>query len=170
MDIQLELANLKNFDTLLYEFKEDLNHYLQTVKGCTKMTSLSDIISFNERHADQCLAYGQNILVESNQTSIDDPKYIQLKNDKLKGASTFEHLLRTQKLSALVSIHWLSYAPMFGNPSIVVPAKKLTDDQPKSLVFVGKKWDDATLFTLASAYEKYTKHRIPPVKESYKKS
>jgi Asp-tRNA(Asn)/Glu-tRNA(Gln) amidotransferase A subunit family amidase len=85
-----------------------------------------------------------------------------MKNQKTVIASTFEKILRDNQLDALLSTYWLSYAPMFGNPSICVPAKGLIDQMPKSLVFVGKKWDDANLISIAHTYEIKTKHRVSP--------
>jgi amidase len=163
IDLSIELENLKNFDTLTYEFKDGMNKYLQSVSGQTRMKSLEDIINFNLEDPERRLKYGQNILVESNETEgLHDQKYIDMKKDKLEKASLFEKMLYEHQLDALVSTYWLSYAPMYGNPSICVPAKPLTDETPKSLVFVGKKWDDKTLVSIAHHYEIATKHRIPP--------
>jgi amidase len=163
IDIEIELEDLKNFDTLIYEFKHDINHYLQSVSGQTRMKSLEDIINFNFEDPERRLKYGQNILIDANQTEgLEDPKYLQMKKDKITKASLFEKLLRKHQCDALISTYWLSYAPMFGNPSICVPAKALVDQSPKSIVFVGKKWDDASLISIAHTYEQLTKHRIPP--------
>ena len=163
VDISIELQDLKNYDTLVYEFKHDLNNYLKTVFGLTRMKSLEDIINFNLEDPEKRLKYGQNILIESNETKgIDDPIYLDMKRDKMKKASLFESLLVEHQLDALISTYWLSYAPMYGNPSICVPAKPLIDENPKSVIFVGKKWDDKTLISLSHLYEQKTKHRIPP--------
>lgn len=163
IDLEIELEDLKNFDTLVYEFKDGINSYLKSVDGHTKMTSLTDIINFNINNSEKCLRYGQNILVKSNETSsILDPTYLEMKRIKTEKASLFEKLLILNNLDALLSTYWLSYAPMFGNPSICVPAKPLLDKTPKSIIFVGKKWDDATLISIAHHYESWTNYRIPP--------
>jgi amidase len=163
IDLSIELENLKNFDTLTYEFKDGINHYLKTVSGQTRMKSLDDIINFNLKDPERRLKYGQNILVESNETTgLNDPHYIEMKKEKLEKASLFQKLLIEHHLDALMSTYWLSFAPMFGNPSICVPAKALIDETPKSIVFVGKKWDDKTLIAIAHHYEISTNHRIPP--------
>jgi len=163
VDIEIELEDLKNFDTLIYEFKHDINLYLKTVAGQTRMKSLDDIINFNLEDPERRLKHGQNILVEANQTQgLLDEKYINMRKEKIAKASLFEKLLKTHHCDALISTYWLSFAPMFGNPSICVPAKALIDQTPKSIVFVGKKWDDATLISIAHSYEQLTKHRIPP--------
>ena len=164
VDLSIDLEDLKNFDTLVYEFKHTLNLYLKSVDGLTRMKSLEDIIQFNLEDPEKRLKYGQNILIKSNETKgLDDPAYLKMKQEKTEKASLFEKLLREHQLDALISTYWLPYAPMFGNPSICVPAKALMDDKPKSIIFVGKKWDDATLISIAHLYEQKTKHRIPPI-------
>ena len=55
-----------------------------------------------------------------------------------------------------------SYAPIYGNPTISVPAKALTDLEPISIVFFGKRYDDENLITIAHQYEINTNYRIPP--------
>lgn len=163
VDLEIELEDLKNFDTLIYEFKDGLNQYLKSVEGHTKMTSLGDIIEFNIKDPSSRLRYGQNILIKSNETSsILDPTYLEMKKIKTEKSSLFEKLLRMHNLDALISTYWLSYAPMFGNPSVCVPAKPLLDEVPKSIIFVGKKWDDSTLISIAHHYESWTNYRVPP--------
>ena len=159
-----EVKHLKNDASLLYEFKNGLNHYLKTVEGHTKMTSLSDIIEFNNDNHTRCLKYGQSILTKSDETNgdLNDTKYLKIRQALLKEARKFQDLLELEHLDALVSTKWLSYAPIHGNPSICVPGKKLIDQKPISLVFVGKKWDEQTLIAIAHHYEMNTLHRIPP--------
>lgn len=159
-----EVKHLKNDASLLYEFKHGLNQYLDSVSGYTQMTSLSDIIEFNNKNKERCLKYGQSILTKSNETNgdLNDAEYLKIRQSLLKEAKKFQDLLETEHLDALVSTKWLSYAPIHGNPSICVPGKKLIDQKPISLVFVGKKWDEQTLIAIAHHYEINTKHRIPP--------
>lgn len=167
-DVQIESKPLKNDDTLLYEFKNGLNHYLESVSGHTKMKSLKDIIEFNQLDPENRMKYGQSILVSAESTSGDlkDEKYLELRKNLLQEAILLENIMNEKKFDALISTHWTGYAPIAGNPSICVPAKPLSDLKPISLVFVGKKWDDATLISIAHAYEKATNHRIPPILKS----
>ncbi|HBY64889.1 MAG TPA: hypothetical protein DEG42_00570 [Acholeplasmataceae bacterium] len=167
IDIVIKSGSMNNLKSLLYEFKHDLNHYLKTVEGSTKMKSLQDIISFNQEDPEVRLKYGQTILIDSDKTSgqLDEPKYLSIRKKLLKEANRFEDLMQKLHLDALLSTRWSSYAPIAGNPSICVPGKPLIDLKPISVVFVGKKFDDATLISIAHAYEQATKHRIPPTLE-----
>ena len=138
---------MNNLKSLLYEFKHDLNHYLKTVEGSTKMKSLQDIITFNQEDPEVRLKYGQTILIDSEKTSgqLDEAKYLLIRKKLLKEANRFEDLMQKLHLDALLSTKWSSYAPIAGNPSICVPGKPLIDLKPISVVFVGKKYDDSTL-------------------------
>jgi amidase len=164
IDIVIKAKRMNNVTTLLYEFKHDLDQYLTTVSGHTKMKSLSDIIDFNQENPKERLKYGQTILEDSNKTKDypENPVYQKNRAKLLLEANRFEEIMQRLNLDALLSTKWTSYAPIAGNPSICVPAKALIDLKPVSIVFVGKKWDDATLISIAHAYERATKHRIPP--------
>ncbi len=162
-NFEIEMHPMKNFDTLIYDFKYDFNNYLDTVKGFTAMKSLKDVIDFNKLDPENRLKYGQNILEASESThGVHDENYIKLRIELVNEAMTLEKLMLENQLDAVLSTYWLSYAPVYGNPSICVPAKALIDLQPRSIVFVGKKWDDATLISIAHTYEQATNHRIPP--------
>ncbi|MBU1094454.1 MAG: amidase [Firmicutes bacterium] len=150
--------------SLFYEFKNGINAYLKSVSGYTKMTSLKDIIEFNLRDPEKRMKYGQSILVDSQKTTgnFNDEEYIEFRKNLLIEANRLENMMQEENLDALLSTTWASYAPVAGNPSICVPAKPLTDLKPISIIFVGKKWDDAKLISIAHEYEQATKHRIPP--------
>ena len=47
------------FDVLTYEFKPDLNAYLQASDSSNKVRSLAELIEFNNDHPDEMLKYGQ---------------------------------------------------------------------------------------------------------------
>src|SRR5690242_19621386 len=67
------------FDVLLYEFKADLNAYLQGLGASTPMRSLKDLIAFNESKADFEMPYfGQDIFEKAQAKGpLTDPKYRQ---------------------------------------------------------------------------------------------
>ncbi len=164
VDVEIKPNPMKNDVTMIPEFKHDLNRYLQSVKGYTKMISLSDIIAFNKEDPEKRMKYGQTILEAADQTSGDllDATYLANRESLLKEANRLETMMQELHIDALISTKWTSYAPIAGNPSICVPAKPLIDLTPKSLIFVGKKWDDALLIAIAHTYEQATHHRIPP--------
>ncbi len=151
--VDVEIPNLENDPTLLIEFKYAMNQFLKDVTGATKMTSLTDIIQFNEDHKERCLRYGQSILTASNQTSgdLNDPVYLNAREELLNKASRFEMIMREHHLTALVTPFWLGFAPIYGNPSICIP-EGVYEGKPKALVFVGKIGDDVSLLGLTHQY------------------
>jgi amidase len=162
--IPFKQQSIPNHQTLIHEFKHDLNHYLKSIKGYSKMTSLRDIIAFNKEDPERRLRYGQSIFEEAEATKGDltDPFYLMKRERFLKEANRFENIMKKRGLSALLHTSWTSHAPVAGNPSIVVPAKPLNDQKPRALVFVGRRFEDDVLIEIAHAYESRTKHRIPP--------
>lgn len=164
MRIPFEARRIENHKALMVDFKHDLNQYLHTVHGYTQMESLSDIIRFNASDPKRCLKYGQTLLVQSEEThgNPEHPDYLSMRAEQEKEARRFEDLMHLYGLTALVSTIWTSYAPVYGNPSVVVPGKAITDNKPIGVVFVGKKFDDANLIAIAHHYEASTHHRLPP--------
>lgn len=163
-NVYLESRPIPNHESLIYEFKSDLNHYLSTVRGHTAMQSLSDIIAFNKAHEEECLKYNQALFEAADATSgsLTEPAYRHVRKKVLKEALAMDRLLHDENLDAIVMPRRSSHAPIAGNPIVSVPAKPLTDLQPRSLCFVGRKWDDEALISIAYHYETATKHRIKP--------
>ncbi len=152
------------YPAMLHEFKVGMNAYLKSVQPI-QMKTLSDIIAYNQKHADVCLKYGQSILEAADALpgNLKDPGYLTARKKATEEAESFASLYDTHGLDAIISLSWNSYGPALGHPSIVVPAKDLNQDlKPKSFVFMGPKWSEATLIALAHHYEVSTQHRKPP--------
>lgn len=152
------------YPAMLHEFKVGMNAYLKSVQPI-QMKRLSDIIAYNQKHADVCLKYGQSILEAADALPGDltHPDYLKARENANEEAAQFAALYDTHALDAIISLSWNSYGPALGHPSIVVPAKDLNQDlTPKSFVFMGPKWREETLIALAHHYEISTQHRKPP--------
>lgn len=167
-DVTLEAKKMPNDITLIHEFKGELNKYLATQKGQTKMTSLSDIIAYNKDHAEACLKHGQSILEASEKTSgtLTEPEYLKARLEIDAIANEINTLMDEHELDVLLLPRRTSHAPISGNPCITVPAKSLTDLIPGNLCMIAKKWDDETLFSVAYAYEQKTLYRVAPTLEN----
>jgi len=154
LDIEIEYPKTKNDSTMLYEFKASMNAFIKSLNGATKRTSLKDIIEFNEANKERCLRYGQSILTAAENTSgdLNDPVYLAYRKTLLEEFSLFETLIETKGLLALTAPLWMGFAPIYGNPSINVPAG-IIDGVIKSMVFVGKKYEDSKLIQLCHQFE-----------------
>jgi len=162
-EIELELKDMQNHITLIYDFKVDLNHYLSRYKP-DKVRSLKDLIAFNDQDAKTRLKYGQSIFTASEKTSgaLREVEYYQKRKEILEIAGEYQRLLEERNLKAIVSVKRTSHAPIFGNPVIATPAKALVDDEPRSLFFIGKLYHDDDLFAYANRYEKKFNKRLKP--------
>lgn len=153
-EIIVKLPKLENEPTLLVEFKYAINQFLQSVSGLTPHKSLEDLILFHREHAKRCLRYGQTIFEKAVAThgDVTHPEYLAWRDSLLDEAHLFEKILHEKQLVAIGTPVWLSFAPIYGNPSLCIP-EGIFNKQPKAMVFVAKKYDDQTLLRFGHAYE-----------------
>lgn len=168
---------------LMYEFKDGLNRYLDSLGAHAPIRTLADLIEFNDRHADKELRYfGQETLIQSQKKG---PLTEQAYLDALKRC---RDLARTQGIDAVMDAHHLdaivaptggpagatdliygdrdiggssTLAAVAGYPSITVPAGNVMG-LPLGLSFFGRAYSEPTLLKLAYAFEQATKARIAP--------
>jgi len=155
------------YRVLWFEFKADLNAFLSTVGPQVPVRSLKELIQYHEAHADKALKYGQQILVEAEETSgtLTDPEYIAAleKDIHLSREAGLDALFAAERLDALVSAsnYGVAIPAKAGYPSITVPAGYV-GKEPVGLTFSGLAYSEAALIRLAYGYEQATKHRVPP--------
>jgi amidase len=169
-------------EVLLYEFKHDLNAYLATRQGLPVKT-LADLIAFNDTNREREMPYfGQEIFTMAQAKGpLTDEAYpaALLKNRRLAGAEGIDRALAAHSVVALVaptlSPAWVtdlvngdhymgsSSTPgaVAGYPSVTVPAGSLAG-LPVGVSFIGPAWSEATLISLAYAFEQGTKARTAP--------
>jgi amidase len=170
------------FDVLLYEFKADLNAYLADRRK-RGVSSLADLIAFNDKHKDREMPYfGQEIFEKAQKKGpLTDAAYRQAlrKCRRLTRTLGIDAVMTRHRLDALVcptsGPAWLidlingdygtggsSSAPaVAGYPHITVPGE-FVFGLPVGISFIGRAWSEPTLFKLAYAFEQATKHRKPP--------
>ena len=172
------------FEVLLYEFKADLNAYLQGVAPNVPVHSLADVIAFNLRNASTEMPYfGQEIMEQAQKKGpLTDPKYraALAKAKRMSGPQGIDATMTKHKLDALIAptqaAVWLTDlvngdpggfnvfsgpAAVAGYPHITVPMG-FVQGLPVGLSFVGGAWSEPTLLKLAYAFEQATKARRKP--------
>jgi len=164
VDISFTEPEMPNHVSLIYEFKVDLNNYFSTVKGFTKINSLKELIEFNKENSEKCLKYGQSIFEAAEATSgtLEEAEYIDVRNKLVYDANEFNRIMEDKHIDVIIMNQRTSHAPIAGNPIIAVPAKALVDDEPRSLFFVSKNFEDEKCIRVAYQYEQATKYRIKP--------
>jgi amidase len=170
-------------EVLLYEFKANLNAYLEGLGPTARVKSLDDVIAFNERERLREMPYfGQELfLMAQEKGPLSEPAYTQaLATCRARARDHgIDAVLREHRLDAIVAPtgspawptdlingdHFLgassSPAAVAGYPNITVPAGYV-HGLPVGISFIGGAWSEARLIGLAYAFEQATKHRRPP--------
>jgi amidase len=181
-DINIEPGDMYDAENevLLYEFRADLNAYLQ--KSGAPVQSLAELIVYNDANAETVMPiFGQEILIEADAKGpLTEEAYLTaLETSKSISQSALDKLLAEHELDALISPtngpSWLidhingdafgigssSLAAISGYPSITVPAG-FVSGLPIGLSFVTKPWNEKQLIEIAYAFEQTTGVRKPP--------
>ena len=165
---------------LQYEFKNDLNAYLEARK--TGLT-LEKLIAFNDKHRREEKPYfEQDLFVESQQRgTLNDVSYLSAlsSNRRLARAEGIDAVLKKFRVDAIVAptagpawlIDWVTGdhdtggcstpAAVAGYPHITVPAG-FEHGLPIGISFFGTAWSEPVLLRLAYAFEQAAKARRPP--------
>ncbi|WP_321282328.1 amidase [Marinifilum fragile] len=185
IDVELENINQygnEEYEVLLYEFKHDLNEYLNKCKFPI-VKSLDDIIKFNEQFKDREMPwFGQEILEMANQKGdLNEKEYLEAlaKSKKLSGELGIDYTLKKYNVDALIAptngpawnidlVNGDHYgggssqpAAVSGYPNITVPAG-FVHSLPIGISFFAEAFSEEKLIQLAYSYEQNTMHRRAP--------
>lgn len=173
------------YEVLLYEFKADLNAYLEDIEPGTGTTvrNLAGVIAYNERHSAVVMPiFGQDILtLAQTKGPLTEQAYIDaLLTSKTIAQLGINETLQLHQLDAIIAPSggpaWLtdhingdqsggisssSLAAVAGYPAVTVPAG-FVEDLPVGLSFFGAHMSDAHLVGLAHAFEQASAARIAP--------
>ncbi|HUU27169.1 MAG TPA: amidase [archaeon] len=176
-------GKIEEFMVMLYEFKADLNSYLQELGPPAPVHSLAEIIEFNERNREKEMPYfGQDIFIKAEEKGpLSSPEYQEALSNNLR-------LSREEGIDALMEEHTLDavMAPSGGPPSLTdlvngdhyvggssgpaavagypiinVPAGFIFG-LPFGVSFFGRAYSEPALIKLAYAFEQATNIRRPP--------
>ena len=168
-------------EVLLYEFKADLNSYLEKRGG--PVNSITTLIEFNEKHRREEMPWFDQeiVIMASKKGPLTDNAYIEAhaKCLRLTREEGIDAALKQYKLDAIVAPTngpaWLidnvngdadtggcSTPPAIaGYPHITVPCG-LVHGLPIGLSFFGTAWSESKVIRYAFAYEQATKARQAP--------
>ncbi|WP_066306187.1 amidase family protein [Bacillus sp. FJAT-29814] len=169
-DIKIPSAKaMWKYDVLTYEFKPDLNAYLNGLDPSVKVRSLSDVIAFNNQDEEKMLKYGQTVLLESEETSgsLTEAAYIDtlefdLYHSREQG---IDFALEKYNLDVILfpADEGSQISAKAGYPSIAVPAGYTEAGEPVGLTFAGTAYSEQVLIEAAYGFEQLTKYRKAPV-------
>ncbi|MFQ5982263.1 MAG: amidase family protein, partial [Woeseiaceae bacterium] len=169
------------YEVLLYEFKTDLNAYLESSKAPLK--SLEQIIEFNKTNADTVMPiFGQDILEKSQAKGpLTNTEYVDaLQAIQRATRNGIDDALSEYDLDALIaptnSPAWMTdhvngdvafgvssstLAAVSGYANITVPAG-FVSGLPIGMSFIGTAFSEKTLIEIAYAFEQASRVRRPP--------
>ncbi|MBT8092194.1 MAG: amidase [Gammaproteobacteria bacterium] len=181
-DIEIEAGDMYDaeYEVLLYEFRADLNRYLET--SGAPIATLAGLIEFNEANADTVMPiFGQEIFLQAQEKGpLTDATYLEaLQQSKELARSGIDGALGEHRLHALIAPTngpaWMidhvngdnfgigssSLAAIAGYPNITVPAGQVSG-LPIGLSFIGSAWNEKQLIEIAYAFEQATEARQAP--------
>jgi amidase len=181
IEIETEGMGEAEYEVLLYEFKADLNAYLE--QSGAPLATLADIIAFNRANADRVMPIFQQEILEEAQDKgpLTETEYLEaLASSKRIAQQGIDEAMAEHGLDALVAptggpawltdhingdqssgIYSSSYAAVSGYASITVPAGQVSG-LPIGMSFIGGTLSDARLIGYAFAFEQASEARQPP--------
>ena len=181
-DIEIEADEMydASYTVLLYEFKADLEKYLE--QSAAPFTTLDELIAFNNDNRDTVMPhFGQEVLLEAQEKgTLDDADYLAaLETSKRVASSAIDAALAANSLDALIAptngpawytdhingdsfgVGSSSLAAISGYPNVTVPAG-FKAGLPIGLSFIGPNDADKALIEIAYAFEQASSVRTPP--------
>lgn len=157
-----------DYTVLKYEFKPNLNAYLQKVSKKVAVHSLTDLINFNNNHANTMLKYGQTLLqaAEALSGTLKEQEYVhnRMRDLRLSQREGIDYALRQHGLDAICYPAYIGMdmVARAGYPGITVPAGYV-EGRPFALMFASSAYSEPVLIKFAYAFEQATKHRKAPI-------
>ena len=161
-------------EVLSYEFKADLEAYLQGLGPSQRYRTLDDLIDFNREHAEVEMPYfGQEHFEKAAEKGpLTDPAYLEalarcrrLSRDEGLDAVMDEHVLDAVVAPSNAPAWLIDHAngdhyvggnstpaAVAGYPNVTVPMGSAFD-LPIGISFMGRPWSEGLLIRLASAFE-----------------
>ncbi len=171
-----------SYQVLLYEFKADLNKYLQEHPSAP-VKSMEQIIEFNKNNADKEMPwFAQEIFLQAQEKGdLTSEEYLTALKDskRFAGKEGIDKLMEEHNLDAIIAqtngpswtIDWVngdhfsggssSPAAISGYPNATVPMG-FVHGLPIGISFFGKAWSEPKLLKIAYAFEQATNHRKSP--------
>ncbi|AST89942.1 amidase [Sutcliffiella cohnii] len=167
IDIPSAMENW-DYNTLIYEFKTDLNAYLQNTGVNVPVSNLKELIDFNLENPSKMLAYGQTLLTKCEETSgtLTEAAYIlsREKDIYFSQEQGIDAALQNNSLDAILFPNNFGAAipAKAGYPSITVPGGYTSEGKPLGVTFTAGAFEEGKLIQIGYAYEQATQHRKVP--------
>ncbi|SMQ78231.1 amidase [Bacillus sp. OV166] len=169
-NIEIPSAKLKwPYYVLTYEFKPDLNEYLNGLHPSVPIRTLHDLIEFNKENEEKMLKYGQAVLLESESTSgtLTEEEYVKAFEFDQYHSTTkgIDYALDKYQLDMILfpGEEGSNISAKAGYPTIAVPAGYTLEGEPVGITFAGTSFSEPLLIEAAFGFEQLTRYRKAPV-------
>lgn len=171
-----------SLEIMLYEYKDGLNKYFQSLGSDAPVKSIEELIAFNQSDSIELNYFNQKYLeMAQEKGDLTSEKYVEALAKMMKGSREegIDRVMNLHDLDAIIaptgSPAWKtdlingdsfqlgssSPAARAGYPNITVPMGYV-DELPVGISFFGRAWSEPLLLEIAYAYERGTKHRKSP--------
>lgn len=172
-----------SYQVLLYEFKDGLNKYFNSLGPKSPVKSLNDLIEQTFSDSTEMRYHDHMLLKKANaKGDLNEEEYLKAKETMLKQSRDegIDKVMNENNLDAIImptggpawktdliakdnfgGIFSSSPAAISGYPSITVPMGQI-EGLPVGISIIGQAWTEDKLIEIAYAYEQKTKHRITP--------
>ena len=171
-----------SYQVLLYEFKDGLNRYFESLGNNAPVKNLKELIEFNKKDSVELKYFDQKIFEKAEKKGDLESKEYKSSLIKMLKATRddgIDKMMNDNRLDALMgptgSPAWKtdlilgdhfvggssSLAAIAGYPAITVPIG-FVENLPVDITFFGRAWSEPVLIEIAYSYEQGTKHRKAP--------
>lgn len=172
-----------SFEIMLYEYKDGLNKYFQSLGPKAPIKSVEELIAFNRADSVELKYFNQHYLeMAQKKGDLSSVEYKKALAQMFKGSREegIDRVMNEHDLDAIVTpagapawktdltngdsfqVGSSSAAAQAGYPNITVPMGFI-DNLPVGISFFGRAWSEPVLIEIAYAYETGTKFRKAPV-------
>ena len=181
-EISKERTGAYSFQVMLYEYKDGLNKYFESLGPNAPIKNLVELIAFNLTDSIELMYFDQKYLLmaqEKDDLNSNEYREALAMLKKGSGEQGIDRVMKEFNLDAIMaptgspawktdlingdSFQLGSSSPSAhsGYPIITLPMGYI-DDLPVGISFFGKAWSEPVLLEIAYAFEKATNHRRVP--------
>ena len=171
-----------SFEVMLFEYRDGLNRYFESLGPQAPVKSLEELIEFNRTDTVELRYFNQRYLeMAQEKDDLDSEEYLEALRKMLQGSRDegIDRIMDEHRLDAIVaptgspawktdlvngdSFQLGSSSPSAhaGYPIITLPMGYI-EGLPVGISFFGKAWSEPVLIEMAYAYERATDHRRLP--------
>ncbi|MBR9999468.1 MAG: amidase [Cyclobacteriaceae bacterium] len=171
-----------SFEIMLYEYKDGLNKYFESLGPEAPVSNVRELIEFNRSDSVELKYFNQQYLeMAEEKGDLTDAAYREALAGMMKGSREegIDRVMNEHDLDAIIaptggpawmtdwingdSFHLGSSSPAAwaGYPNITVPMGFI-EELPVGISFFGKAWSEPVLLQIAYAYEQASGYRAPP--------